>query len=212
MTTTTKLGDYLGRPLTNINPGNSAATDFLGRDVVSGNKDFNGRALTDTPLYPPAEWAASTAYTVGQRRRIPGTKEVQTLTAADTPAGNLKIDVTRKGSTLKTANIAIGSISAANIQAALVALANVEPGDVTVTGTGPYTLTWESELGNVTQVAADNAGLTDGTFAVATTTQGAVLEQVLECTVAGTSGSTKPTPPAIRATVVDGTVTWVRRK
>lgn len=33
---------------------------------------------------------------------------------------------------------------------------------------------------------------------------------VLEVTVAGTSGATQPTPPAVGSTVVDGTVTWVR--
>lgn len=212
MTTTTKLADYLGRALTNINPGNSNATDHLGRGITSGNKDNAGRALIDAPLFPPAEWAASTAYAVGQRRRIPGTKEVQTLTAEETPTGNLKIEVDHKGAVRKTANIAVSGISAANIQTALVALSNVDPGEVTVTGTGPYTLTWESELGNVPQVAVDDDGLSGGTYVVATTTQGAVLEQILECTVAGTSGSTKPTPPAKGETVTDGGVTWKRLK
>lgn len=213
MTTTTKLGDYLGRALVNYNAGNSDATDYLGRSVTASDKDFTGRALVNTPQYPPAVWATATAYTVGQQRRIPGTKEVQTLTASGTPAGNLKLDVTHNGQTLKTANIAVATISAANIQSAIVALDNVTAGDVTVTGTGPWTLTWEEELDNVTQVAADNAGVTGGSYATATTTQGAALGAILECTVAGTShAANKPTAPAVGATVTDNTVTWRRLK
>lgn len=34
---------------------------------------------------------------------------------------------------------------------------------------------------------------------------------ILKCTVAGTSGSTEPVPPAVGATVVDGSVTWTRQ-
>lgn len=45
MTTTTYTKDFLGRRLVNATPGTSAATDFLGRSVVSGNKDYLGRAL-----------------------------------------------------------------------------------------------------------------------------------------------------------------------
>jgi len=37
--------DYLGVPLVNATPGTSNATDRLGRNVVTGNKDFMGRSL-----------------------------------------------------------------------------------------------------------------------------------------------------------------------
>ena len=43
--TTTKTKDYLARLLNNPTPGTSAATDFLGRSVVAGDKDHLGRAL-----------------------------------------------------------------------------------------------------------------------------------------------------------------------
>lgn len=72
MATTTKLADYLGRALVNETPGTSDATDHLGRDVVTGDKDFVGRALVDEPLYPPAAWEATTAYVVGDRVRLSG--------------------------------------------------------------------------------------------------------------------------------------------
>jgi hypothetical protein len=43
--TTTKTKDYLNRALTNTIPGTSNATDFLGRNVVTGDKDYLGRGL-----------------------------------------------------------------------------------------------------------------------------------------------------------------------
>ena len=43
--TTTSTKDYLGVALVNATPGTSQATDRLGRSVVSGNKDYMGRAL-----------------------------------------------------------------------------------------------------------------------------------------------------------------------
>lgn len=45
MTTTTYTKDYIGRLLVNATPGTSDATDYLGRDVIAGNKDYMGRAL-----------------------------------------------------------------------------------------------------------------------------------------------------------------------
>lgn len=45
LVTTTRTKDYLNRALTNATPGTSNATDHLGRNVVTGNLDFLGRAL-----------------------------------------------------------------------------------------------------------------------------------------------------------------------
>jgi hypothetical protein len=45
LVTTTKTKDYLGVPLVNATPGTSAATDYLGRSVVTGDKDYLGRGL-----------------------------------------------------------------------------------------------------------------------------------------------------------------------
>lgn len=214
MTTTSKLADFIGRALHNRAPGTSDATDYLGRNVGASNTDYMGRALQDTPSYPPANIAVNTAYTLGQTRRVPGVKEVQTLTATGTPAGNLKLGVTLNGQTLPTANIAVGSISAATILAALNALANVDPGDIAVGGTGPWTLTFSDEFGNVTQITVDNSGVTGGTYAAATTTQGAVNGAILQCTVAGTTHASTPvaTPANVGDSVTSGTATFVRVK
>jgi hypothetical protein len=96
-----------------------------------------------------------------------------------------------------------------------VALPNVEPGDIVVTGSAsPYTVTIQSEQGNVTQLAvlAGSPDITGGTVVVATTTQGAAGGAVYEATVGGTSSSSVPTLPAVGATVTDGGVTWRRLK
>jgi hypothetical protein len=84
--TTTKLGDFLGRSLVNDNPGTSTATDFLGRSATGTDKDFLGRSLVNTPLYPPPDRANSTAYTAGQRVKQKGTDEVQTSPSRRPPA------------------------------------------------------------------------------------------------------------------------------
>lgn len=213
MTTTTKLGDFLGRALTNDNPGTSNATDHLGRAVGASNKDFIGRALVDAPGYPPADRANSTAYTAGQRVKVAGINEVETITVTAT-ANNYKLAVTNRGSTATTANILYSSNGAA-ITAAIVALPNVEPGDIVVTGSSsPYTVTIQSEQGNVTQIAvvAGSPDITGGTVVTATTTQGAAGGQIYEATVGGTSAGSVPSLPAVGATVTDGGVTWKRLK
>lgn len=211
MTTTTKLADYLGRALVNDNPGASSAKDYMGRDVIASNKDYIGRALTDAPLFPPPNRANTTAYSVGDRVRVAGVNEVETITVTAT-ANNYKLGVTNRGQTLPTDNILYSSNGAA-ITAAIEALPNVEPGDIVVTGSSsPYTVTIQSEQGNVTQLAVlpGSPDITGGTVVVATTTQGSTGGEIYEATVAGTTGGSVPTLPAVGDTVVDGTVTWKR--
>lgn len=214
MTTTTRGGDRLGRALVNDNPGSSNAADFLGRSVTASNKDYLGVDLVTAPSFPPPDRANSTAYTVGQRVKVKGTDEVQTLTVTAT-GGNFKLDVTLKGQTLRTGNIAVSGLSAGSIQSAIVALDNVEPGDVTVTGgASPYSVTIQSEQGNVGQIAvvAGSPDVSGGTVVAGTTTQGATGGQIYEATVAGTSSGSVPSLPAVGATVTDGGVTWKRLK
>lgn len=214
MTTTTKLGDSLGRALVNDNPGTSNATDYLGRAVTASNKDFRGVALVDNPLFPPADRANNTAYTLGQRVKVKGIDEVETLTVTAT-GGNFKLAVTCRGSTETTPNIAVSGLSASVLNAAVVALPNVEPGDIVFSGgSSPYTITVQSEQGNVTQIAvvAGSPDVTGGTVVTGTTTQGAAGGQIYECTTAGTSGGSVPSLPAVGASVTDGTAHWKRLK
>lgn len=101
--------------------------------------------------------------------------EVQTVTITGTPTGGT-FTLTYNGQT--TAGIAYNAAAAA-VQSALEALSNIAPGDVTVGGGPgpgtPYTVTFSTALGNVTQMTASGAGLTGGStpaVAVTTTTPG----------------------------------------
>lgn len=104
-----------------------------------------------------------------------GNSEVQTITV-DASGGTFTI--TYSGQT--TSALAF-NITANDMQTALVALSNVAPGDVTVTGgvgaSGggtPYTLTWNAALGNVAAPTTNVGSLTGGagTAAVVTVTPG----------------------------------------
>jgi hypothetical protein len=102
-----------------------------------------------------------------------GTNEVQTVTLANATGGTFTLDF--EGDT--TAPIAFNATAAA-VQAALVALADIEEGDVTVTGSagGPYTVTFKGRYAgtDVEQMTADGAALTgtSPTVTVATTAAG----------------------------------------
>lgn len=100
------------------------------------------------------------------------TDEVQTLTEGG--SGLTSFTITYSGQT--TASID-DDATAAEVQAALEALSNIAPGDVTVTGgplaTGPFTVTFGGTLAdtNVAQMTTTPTGGT-GTVTVATTTAG----------------------------------------
>lgn len=102
-----------------------------------------------------------------------GTSEVQTVTITGGPTGGT-FTLTYDGET--TGPIAYNA-SAATVAAALAALPNTAPSWGTVTGVngGPYTVTFDADLGNVPQMTGDGSGLTGGAgpaVAVATTTPG----------------------------------------
>lgn len=87
-----------------------------------------------------------------------GTSEVQTVTVTGAPTGGT-FTLTYDGET--TDPIAYNA-TGATVQTRLLDLPNLEPGDVTVTGAGPYSVTFNAELGNVAQMTANGAGLTGG--------------------------------------------------
>lgn len=101
-----------------------------------------------------------------------GTSEVQTLTITAT-GGSYYLSVTKGANTQITAAIAYNA-NAAAIQAALEALSNVAPGDITVAGAGPFTLTFGGDyaLQSVPAVVVSTWALTGGTATVAETTPG----------------------------------------
>lgn len=98
------------------------------------------------------------------------TDEVQTLTEGG--SGLTSYTLTYSGQT--TASIAAAA-TAADVQAALEALSNIAPGDVTVTGSpgGVYTVTFGGTLAdtNVAQMTSTPTG-GSGTLTVATATAG----------------------------------------
>jgi hypothetical protein len=106
-----------------------------------------------------------------------GTAEVQTVTVTGGPTGGT-FTLTFDGET--TAPIDFDAV-AADVQAALEGLPGVEVGEVTVTGTGPYTVTFTAAQGDVPQMTANGALLTGGTapgVTVTTATPGDNLTDV----------------------------------
>lgn len=105
------------------------------------------------------------------------TREVQTVSFTGTvTGGTFTLTLTRNAQTLTTAGIAYNA-PAGDVQAALEALGNLAPGNVTVTGGPgpgtPYTVTFNLAE-NVAQMTASGAALTGTTpgVTVATTTEG----------------------------------------
>jgi len=212
MTTTTKIGDYLGRELVNWTPGTSAATDTFGRNVGAADTDFLGRALLTTKQFPPSKWVANTAYTLGERVRVVGANEVQTISLTGTPTGGT-FTLTFDGQT--TGTIAYNADGPTTVQTALLALSTIGATDLTVAaGTGPWVVTFAATFSglDVPMFTLATNSLTGGTLPSVTivqTTRG--YPAFLECTVAGTShAATMPTAPAMGATVVDSGATWRR--
>lgn len=81
MATTNDLGDQMGRALINATPGTSAATDYLGRAITAGDKDYRGVGLQASASYPPPNWVATHAYTLGTLATLPGGAILKVTTA-----------------------------------------------------------------------------------------------------------------------------------
>jgi hypothetical protein len=122
------------------------------------------------------------------------TAEVQSVTITGVPTGGT-FTLTYDGST--SAGIAFNA-TAATVQSALEALASIDAGDVTVTGSagGPYTVTFNAGGGNVAAMTASAASLTGGTspaVVIATPTPG---------TSPGTGGTEAPSGHLFNSTPV----------
>jgi hypothetical protein len=108
-----------------------------------------------------------------------GVNEVQTATVNGSPSGGT-FKLSYRGQT--TATIAYNAAASA-VQSALRALSTIGGTNVAVTGSngGPYTITFQNNLGNqdVQMISADGSGLTGGTnpsVSVAQTTMGVTYD------------------------------------
>lgn len=135
--------------------------------------------ILPTPYYDgPNEEPPVVANPVGPTQPACGTvgsNEVQSIAITGSPTGG---SYTLEFDGQVTAPIAYNA-NAAAIQSALLALSNLGTGDVTVAGTGPFTVTFGGNKAgvNVPTIVADDSGLTGGTtptVTVSVTTQGGV--------------------------------------
>jgi hypothetical protein len=117
------------------------------------------------------------------KKASPNTNEVQAVTIVGTPTGGT-FNMTYDGQT--TAAI-VYNATALNVQTALEALTNINPGDVAVTGAagGPYTVVFGGTLGarDVVLMTANGTALTGGTnpdVVIATTTPGVGVSGIAE--------------------------------
>jgi hypothetical protein len=138
---------------------------------------------------------------------IANANDVQTVTVNGTPTGG-SYTLTFNGQT--TVAIAYNA-AAATIQTALINLSNIGPSDVAVTGSGPYTVTFQSTLGNAPQsVMTHTDSLTGGTtpnVSIAHTTTGAAGGVTVPATTLTQIPATGSTPHDLYAIVSTGTST-----
>lgn len=151
--------------------GQQVSLHVPARVVLPTNGQLQRR---NTVLYTPLDSVvvASAGYP-GSGAFGGAVSEVQTVTITGVPTGGT-FTLTYAAQTTGTI---VFNAAAAVVQTALLALSNLDPGDVTVTGSagGPYTVTFRAGLGNVAQMTGSGAGLTGGTapaVVVATTTPG----------------------------------------
>lgn len=137
---------------TSIKPGGSSSTVWV---TVKNEGTEDGNLI----LFRPTSCVAAYA--------TPGTSEVWSITGSS--SGTWTITVL--GQT--TSNIANGA-SAGAVQSALEALSTVGTGNVAVTGTGPYTVTFQGDLAGVA-IGAGNVSATGTGTGASRTTPGTTL-------------------------------------
>lgn len=163
-----------------------------------------------TVTFTSALAATNVAEMTASGASLTGTNEVQRITITGTPTGG-DFTLTYAGQT--TAPIAFDA-DAATVDAALEALSNIGPGDVTCGG-GPLpdsfvTVTFTGTLAstNVAQMTADGTGLTGGTapaIAITTTTPGLAPSVAVVTATAGGPGTATPATVTAGAAATSGT-------
>lgn len=160
-----------------------------------------------------ARWEAGVQFEVGTLGPAGGigepvepANEVQTVTQGG--AGLTSFTLTYAGQT--TSAIPAAS-SAATVQAALIALSNIGPTDVVVSGptSGPYVVTWQGTkaLTNVAQMTATPTGGT-GTVTVATTKAGANTLGLPKVLTKNTQDESLATPFTVYGHFASGVGGW----
>jgi len=126
-------------------------------------------ALTDDATIVPVG-ARFTTEGISTVRTVTATQNSQVWTVTITATGGT-MDLILNGETAAT--IAYDANSA-TIQAALIALASIETGDVTVAGDGPHTITMAGDYANTSgnTLTVDTTNLTGGSASVATVQDG----------------------------------------
>lgn len=140
-----------------------ASNSNLARSVVVGLSLVASAAAGQWVSYAPpgTNITGASSLTKGNAYMLDhGTDEVQTATITGTPTGG-----TYMLSFLGVSSIAIAyNAAAATVQSALEGISTIGAGNVTVSGTGPYTITFKNELGgvDVAMLVLANNSLTGG--------------------------------------------------
>lgn len=150
--------------LSNVAPGDVVVTGGVGQPGGGTPYVLTWNAALDDVAAPTTTPASLVGTSIPEIQQI----------AVDATGGDFTI--TWSGQT--TGALAF-NITPGDMQTALVALSNISPGDVVVTGgvgnnggTTPYVLTWLASLGNVAQPTTTPTGLTGGaSTATPSTTQ-----------------------------------------
>lgn len=144
----------------------------------------------------PVNLAPSTTFAKGTTlgQITASANDVQTVTVGAT-GGTYKLKVEYPvGNIQTTAALAFGA-SNATIQSALQALSNVGSGNAVVTGTGPFTVTFQGNLAAlpIPVMTVDNTAATGGTVTVAHTTTGVTANTYRAYASGSSDGSQTPT-------------------
>lgn len=136
--------------------GNMLVIDFVLREGQTNQSQFVAGTISGGILMSITIPVASTAAVAASS----AVNEIQVVTLTGSPTGGT-FTITFDGQT--TATIAYNA-SASTVLAALENLSNIDVGDVTVTGTGPWTVTFAGALAaaNQPQMTGSGTGLTGG--------------------------------------------------
>lgn len=132
---------------------------------------YYGGGLQSTNVAQITVLEAATAVDVAETvHGVPGTPEQQLVSLTGAPWGGT-FPLTYSGQTTTGLSYVV---SAAALQAALEALSNLAPGDVAVSGSGPWLVAFHADLGNVPLLSGVGSSLKNGSVEVVTQRDGGI--------------------------------------